>query len=263
MGLTRSIRHDRAFHIVAPALVLLGLIVGWELYATSSDVPQYVLPAPTDILAVLLQRPTLLVDNALVTGLEVALAFALSAVIGITVGVAAARSARFRDNAYPLIVASQAIPKLAIAPLFTVWFGFGIEPKVAVAFLIAFFPVAIGTAVGFQSVSHDLKMLGRSIGLTPAAALRHIELPSALPHVFGGLRVAATFAVIGAVVGEFLGADAGLGRLTAVAAQTLDTALLFAALLILALMGLAAYGSVALLGRLLAPWEPQDDGYAL
>jgi NitT/TauT family transport system permease protein len=154
-----------------------------------------------------------------------------------------------------LLVASQSVPKLALAPLFTVWFGFGLFPKVVIAFLIAFFPITVSTAVGLMSVDESILVMASSIGLTPSQRFLKIELPASLPTIFSGLKIATTFSVIGAVVGEFLGADAGLGRVALTASTTLDTTLLFADLAILAFFGLVSYGIVALLERLAVPWQ--------
>ena len=180
-------------------------------------------------------------------------------VLGIGLGVAVAKSRLFAETVYPVLIASQSVPKLALAPLFTVWFGFGLLPKVLIAFLIAFFPITVNTAAGLLSVDPGTLLMARSIGLTGLRHFVKVDLPSALPSLFAGIKVATTFAVVGAVVGEFLGADAGLGRLTLTASTTLDTTLLFAALTVLAALGLTSFALVAVVERLAIPWHTVAD----
>jgi NitT/TauT family transport system permease protein len=153
----------------------------------------------------------------------------------------------------PLIVSSQAMPKVAVAPLLLVWFGFGLLPKVLIAFLIAFFPVVISTAVGLASIEPEKIQLARSMGFGPSATFFKIRLPNALPSVFGGLKISITLAVVGAVVGEFVGGDAGLGYLLTVANGSMDTPLLFAGLVALTVLGVVLYLIVELAERLVVP----------
>jgi NitT/TauT family transport system permease protein len=153
----------------------------------------------------------------------------------------------------PLLVSSQAMPKVAVAPLFLVWFGFGLLPKVLIAFLIAFFPIVISTVVGLAAIEQEKIHLARSMGLGTVATFFKIRLPSALPSVFGGLKISITLAVVGAVVGEFVGGDAGLGYLLMVANGNIDTPLLFAGLIALTVQGVALYFLVELAERLAIP----------
>jgi len=238
-----------------PLLTLFVVALLWQGAVVVLRLPSYVLPAPTEILAVAVRSSASLLRNLEVTAVEVLIAFCLSVIVGLGAGFAGARSQLFRSTVYPLLVATQSFPKLAVAPLFTVWFGFGLEPKVAMAFLVAFFPIVLNTAVGLDSVEPSSRMLARSIGLRRTATFLKIELPSAAPSIFAGIKIASTFAVIGAVVGEFVGAAAGLGHLTEEAGAGLKTPLLFAALGVLTAMGLVAYGLVTLAERLLIPWH--------
>lgn len=239
------------------AATFLLLLAVWEGTVAALAVPKVVLPAPSAIGALFAQRPDLFLRNALVTLKEFGIGLAASIVIGIPLGVAAAKINWFARSLYPVIVATQSVPKLALAPLFVVWLGFGIFPKAVIAFLIAFFPIMVNTAIGVAAADRDLAMLARSLGFSAWQRFAKFEWPAALPMVFAGIKVAAPFAVIGAVVGEFIGADAGLGKLTLTASTTLNTTLLFAALTLLAVIGLASYVIVALIEQRLLPWHSE------
>src|SRR5262249_17578832 len=169
------------------------------------------------------------------------LGFALSIVVGIPLAIGIFMSPAFSRSVLPLLISSQAMPKVAVAPLLLVWFGFGLLPKVLIAFLIAFFPIVISTAVGLASIEPEEIHLARSMGLGPAGTFLKVRLPSALPSVFGGLKISIPLAVVGAVVGEFVGGDAGLGYLLMVANGNLDTPLLFAGIFALTVQGVVLY----------------------
>jgi NitT/TauT family transport system permease protein len=237
------------------ALLFVSILLLWQLGVGAAKLPAYILPTPTAVGAIFLQKGPMLWRNSMVTLEEFLFGFGTSVLIGVPLGIATAKSQLFSRTLYPLLVASQSVPKLALAPLFTVWFGFGLFPKVVIAFLIAFFPITVSTVVGLTSVDESILVMARSIGLTPSQRFLKIELPASLPTIFSGLKIATTFSVIGAVVGEFLGADAGLGRVALTASTTLDTTLLFADLAILAFFGLVSYGIVALIERLVVPWQ--------
>jgi NitT/TauT family transport system permease protein len=238
------------------ALLFVSILVVWQLGVRAAAIPPFILPAPSAIAAMLVAKGPMLWHSSIITFAEFFLGFIASVTIGIPLGILTAKSVLFRRTIYPALVASQSVPKLALAPLFIVWFGFGLFPKVLIAFLIAFFPVTVSTAVGLMDVNKEILTMGRSVGLTPIQGFIKIEIPSALPAIFSGLKIATTFSVIGAVVGEFLGADAGLGRVALTASATLDTTLLFSVLSILAFLGLASYGIVALIERIVVPWQP-------
>jgi NitT/TauT family transport system permease protein len=239
-----------------PFLMLLAIFGVWELGVRFTEFPEYILPAPSAIASAMCTRWAMLMDNAAVTLLEFVLGFGLSLIVGIPLGIAAAKSRVFSNVVYPLLVATQSIPKLALAPLFVVWLGFGLLPRVLIAFLIAFFPITVNTAMGLMNVDKDIITMTRSIGLSPWQRFFKVELPSAAPAIFAGLKVATAFSVIGAVIGEFLGADKGLGRVTIDASAVLDTPLLFAALALLAFLGLVSYALVCLLEAASLTWNP-------
>lgn len=246
-----------------PAVVLAAVIlVVWQVGVTASDMPQFILPTPFAIIGVIIRAAPLLLRNLVATLEEFGLGLAASILCGIALGLATAKSKIFGELVYPVLIATQSVPKLALAPLFTVWFGFGLLPKVLIAFLIAFFPITVNTAAGLRSTDPNVLTMARSMGLSATQRFFKVELPSALPAIFAGLKVGTTFAVIGAVVGEFLGADAGLGRVTLTASMTLDTPLLFAALTVLAALGLASYAIVAAVERVLVPWHADAEDAA-
>ncbi len=202
-----------------------------------------------------LEHLGLLIRHGWVTTKEILLGYLLSIVVGIPLALAIFLWPAFARSVYPLLVASQAVPKTAIAPLFVIWFGFGLVPKVLVAFLIAFFAIVINTVVGLESVQPEKIYLARSMGLSPLATFLKIRLPQALPAIFGGLKVAITLAVVGAVVGEFVGSDSGLGYLLLQATGSLDSPLLFAGFVPLTLIGAGLFLLIELIEWLAIPWH--------
>lgn len=252
----------RAVQRLLPAGFLLLLLVIWEIVAHVGSVPQYLLPAPTAIGARFVSSWSTLWDATLVTTSEVLIGFVVGVVLGIALAIPIAYSRLVRNTLYPLIVASQAVPKIAIAPLLVLWLGFEIWPKIAVTALMVFFPVTVTAAEGFSSVDRNLLDLLRSVNATPAQIFFRIRFPHALPHIFSGLKVGITLAVVGAVVGEWVGADSGLGYLLTYANTLLDSTLLFAALFLLIALGVVLFVIVEFAERVLLPWH-QDDGIVL
>lgn len=238
-----------------PVGALVALVVAWALGTWFLSVPSYLLPSPGEVWASLLANWGMLVDEAQITTIEVVIGYAASIVVGIALGMAIFLSPILGRSVYPLLVGSQAVPKTAIAPLFVVWFGFGLFPKVLIAFLIGFFPIVISTVVGLVSIDPDKLRLARSIGLGPWSTFFKIRLPQAAPSIFGGLKIAITLCLVGAVVGEFVGASNGLGYLLLVANGNLDSPLLFAGLLFLTAIGGVGFMMVALFERLIIPWH--------
>jgi NitT/TauT family transport system permease protein len=239
--------------VIYPVLTVVGTLVAWEVATRAFGIPAYLLPAPSRIAVSLVENVALILKHGWVTTIEIVLGFLLSIVVGVPLALAIFMWPAFSRSVLPLLVSSQAMPKVAVAPLFLVWFGFGLLPKVLIAFLIAFFPIVIGTAVGLASIEQEKIHLARSMGLGAAATFFKIRLPSALPSVFGGLKISITLAVVGAVVGEFVGGDAGLGYLLMVANGNIDTPLLFAGLVALTVQGVVLFFLVELVERLAIP----------
>lgn len=227
---------------LAPAALLLGLLAFWEVACREFGVPTYILPAPSQALAALWQwRGPLLSDHLPTTALEVLLGLCLSILLGVAIAALMHLSAPLRRALYPLIVASQTIPVVAISPVFLFWFGYSLTQKVAVVVLVTFFPIAVNTFAGLQSADPDLLAWMTAAGASRRRILIMVEIPAALPSFFAGLKVAAGVSVIGAVIGEWLGGQTGLGVFGRRAASTLKSPELFASVLLLALLGVALY----------------------
>ena len=243
----------RPLRRIAEGLVSLAVfLAAWKLLTVVTGTPEYILPAPEAVAerGVRAIGSGLLWDHAAATLLTIVLGFGLGAVTAIGVGIALGKSLVIERVLSPYIVAAQAVPVLALAPLLDIWFGGGLFSRVLVCALIVFFPIAIATMVGVRSADPLLREMLRSLGATPGQVTRRLEIPSALPVIFGGLRVGVTLSVIGAVVAEWVSASTGLGVLINIADQGLfDTPLMFVALAALAVIGLAFYGLVVLAER--------------
>ena len=243
-------------HWIPPAVLVLTLLA-WELLSRLSGLPAFILPSPllvADRLIRALADGSLL-RHAAVTLLEVVLGLCAGASTAMLFGYAIAKSRLFERLVSPFLVASQAVPIVAIAPLLIIWFGPGMFSKVLICSLIVFFPVLVNTVVGLRAVPRSLYELMRSLRASRWQMLRLLEIPAALPVFLGGLRIGATLSVIGAVVGELVGADSGLGFLINVGRGQYDTALVFVAIITLVLLALALYGIVVLLESRLLAWQ--------
>ncbi len=240
-------------------LLFAAMLVIWEGVARLFKLPEFVLPAPTSIIRVLIERQGPLSIAAWVTAKEVLFGFVLSAVVGAAVALVIARFAAFGRALYPLVVLFQTVPKIALAPLFILWFGFDLFPKVALIVVIAFFPVAINMLVGLQSVDPNLVALLRSVGASRNEILMRIQIPNSLPYLMAGLKVAVTLAVIGAIVGEFAGAQAGLGYMIQFASTQMETSLVFAALIEVSVLGLLFYYVIEFIEWRYVDWVPRTD----
>ncbi len=239
---------------------LLAALLAWDGLSHWASLPAFILPPPGAVWARLLTaiHDGSLADASLVTLTEVLSGLALGMSVAVVVGYALAKSRTAERLMSPYIVASQSIPIVAIAPLLVIWFGAGRLSKVLISALIVFFPILVNTVVGVRSVPADLRDLMRSLRATRWQTLTKLEMPAALPVLFGGLKIGATLSVIGAVVGEFVGADEGLGFLVNVGRGLYDTALVFVATFALIAMALVLYGLVAWLERRLLGWRNGD-----
>jgi NitT/TauT family transport system permease protein len=240
---------------LAPVATLAIMAVMWQLVVVAFRVPEYLLPAPSGIVTALAVEWRMLAFHTWVTLYEILWGFALALAVGVPLAMLIVASPPFERSVYPLLVASQSVPKIAIAPLLIFWAGIGIFPKVLVAFAIAFFPIVIDTVAGLRAVEPEMLHLARSMGAGERKIFLKIRFPGALPHIFAGVKVAVTLAVVGAVVGEFIQADQGLGYVLQQATAVLNTRLGFAAILILALIGIVLFVAVEVLERWLTPWS--------
>jgi ABC-type nitrate/sulfonate/bicarbonate transport system permease component len=239
-------------------LLLAGLVALWQGVASLHSVDDLTLASPSETLRALADDRSLLLDNAWVTLVEVLLGLAISVLAGLGFALAMHLSRTLREAAYPLLIASQAIPIVVLAPIFVLAFDYGIGPKLAIVALICFFPITVNVLDGLRSVEPELVKLMRSLGASRLQTLVKVELPSALPFFFSGLRVAATVSVIGAVFGEWAGADEGLGRLVLLGNNQLQTPRVYAGIVILTLMAMALFALVALAERLTCPWTKEE-----
>jgi NitT/TauT family transport system permease protein len=259
-GNNRSAKVSRRLPDWILSLALLVIVaVVWEAMIRLFHISSFILPAPSAIVGSLIENRGKLASSAESTALEILLGFGLAAVTGVIVALVIARFERFGRALYPLIVLFQNVPKVALAPIFILWFGFDLAPKIALIVVIAFFPVAIDMLAGLQSVEPSFVALMHSVGASRTKILLRVRIPHSLPHLMAGLKVAITFSVIGAIVGEFAGANHGLGYLIEFASTQLDTALIFAGLTVISVLGLAFYYLVELAERFLVPWSPKFD----
>ncbi|MBD0281839.1 MAG: ABC transporter permease [Thermoleophilaceae bacterium] len=244
--------------VLLTAALLVVFVAAWQGVASLDSVDDLTLASPVETLDALRDDWSLLWDNARVTLVEVALGLAISVAVGVVFAVAMHLSRPLRDAAYPLLVASQAIPIVVLAPILVLAFDYGIGPKLAIVALICFFPITVNLLDGLRSVEPGLLKLMRSLGASRLRTLRTVELPASLPYLFSGLKIAATVSVIGAVFGEWAGADEGLGRLVLLGNNQLQTPRVYAGIVLLTLMAVALFALAALAERLACPWNREE-----
>ena len=240
---------------LTPLAGIVGFLLAWQIFVVAWGVPAYLLPSPSAIGHAFIDQLPLLLSNGWITVYEMLAGYAMAVGIAIPLAIAITSSRRFNQLVMPTMLFFQIIPKVAIAPLFLVWFGVGATPKILVAFLISFFPIVIDAAVGLRSMSSEMTDLARSMGATRMQVFARFRLPTSLPYLFSGLKVAATLAIAGTVVGEFVGADKGLGYLLLVTNSNMESALMFATIVALTIIGLVFYYLVELLESFLIPWH--------
>ena len=246
-------RHALARYV--PSLALFAaLLVAWQAAGPLFGIREYLLPGPLAVARAALNFSIPWPTHVWITTLEIVGGFALAGTAGVLLGIAVAWSPVTARALVPFLVFVNTLPKVAVAPLFLLWLGYGIVPNILIAALIGFFPVVINTAVGLTQVDDELLDLGRVFGAPTWKVFLTIRLPNALPYVLSALKITATAAVVGAVVGEFVASQAGLGMVIVNAQTNLNTPVAFAALVWISLVGLALYGAVGLVARWWAPW---------
>ena len=238
-----------------PLLLLAGAIGVWELVVRAADVPDYLFPAPSSVARSLGSDAGVLGSATLVTVREIVLGYLLAVAVALGIAVLLHASAVLRRALLPLLVLSQTVPTVLLAPILAILLGYGIEPKLVVVAIVCFFPIVVNAVDGLRSADPELVRMMRTLHGSRLAIFRRVELPGALPAIFSGARVAATYAAVGAVFGEWAGSSSGLGFVILQSQPALDTALIFAAVLVLSAIALALYGLVGLAERLLVPWE--------
>jgi NitT/TauT family transport system permease protein len=245
-----------AFHrALKLSLTLIALVAAWELLCRALNIPVFLIPAPSQVAWRLYEKRDLYLIHTWTTLYETTAGFLLAVVFGILCAAIIVVIPKLRDIVMPLLLVAQLVPKVAIAPLLLIWFGYGLFPKVLVAFLVAFFPIVVNGASGLASVQPELLDLGHSLQASRWQTFWKFRIPTALPELFSGMKVAVTLAIIGAIIGEFVGGNRGLGYLIIVANQELDTPLAFAAIFLLSAAGIALYAIVEMLERMLIPWH--------
>jgi NitT/TauT family transport system permease protein len=237
------------------SITLIALLLIWQAATYLFRIPEYLLPPPTAIITDMAANWRLLADASVVTIGEVAAGFVLSVLIGVPLAALLSASLAVEKAIYPIIVGSNTVPKVALAPLLLAWFGFGITPKIVIVVLVTFFPIVINSVVGFKSLPPQMYYLARSMGASGAELFWLFRIPNALPSIFAGLKVASVLSVIGAVVAEFVGSDSGLGYAMMVATSDLNIARQFAAILLLSVIGTIFFWLIGRVERLLLPWH--------
>ncbi|TAH72734.1 MAG: ABC transporter permease [Anaerolineaceae bacterium] len=245
---------------------VLGVIVIWELSVRIFDIKEYILPSPSASVMAIITYWNAIRSNLLTTLYEIGLGFGVTVLISIPIATMISYSKIFQKTLYPFMVFVQLIPKVAIAPLFVIWFGFGVMPKILMVFLLSFFPLLMDAVAGLQSLNPRLYSMARTMNDSEWKFYWKIKLPNALPHIFSGLKTSISMATVGAVVAEFLGADSGLGYLLLRANGDINTKLLFAILVVLCLMGMVFFMIMGFIEKKVIPWHVsqrknlKDDG---
>ena len=244
---------------IGPTLTLLAIFVVWELAVRIFALPIWLLPAPSKIYLELGDWWTALPKHIWVTFYETFLGFIAAVVLGVILAVIIISSPFLRNTVYPLLVVTQSVPKVALAPILLVWLGINVWPIITVAFLVAFFPMVVNMATGLTLIPPEMLEMSRILRASWWQVLIKVRFPMALPHFFAGVKIAIAFAVIGAVIGEFVGSDSGLGFLILSASARMNTSLGFGAIVILSILGVGLFGVVAGIERLLSPWYLEEE----
>jgi NitT/TauT family transport system permease protein len=249
-ALSRSTRlgalRGQARLVVLPVIAAALVITGWEAVVRIKQIPNTLLPAPSAVAIRLTETLPFLLGQAVPTTLETIASFLISMVLGISLAVLICKSRLMRDALYPNIVLFQLIPKIALAPLFIVWLGIGSTSRITFGVFISFFPVVVATLTGLMSVDRDLLRLCKAVGADESRIYAKVRFPAAVPHLFSGLKIAITFAMIGVIVGEFITAQAGLGYMILFAASQAEMTLIFASIVVLCVIGLVLYGIIVM-----------------
>jgi NitT/TauT family transport system permease protein len=246
----------RLLGMVHPAIwTLVIVLVFWEVAVALWQVPVYILPAPSRIVQEIISYWPRLIYHSGFTISEILIGYVCSISIAVPLAILITYSKLAQKAIYPIIVASQTIPKVAIAPILLAWFGYGLTPKIVIVILLSFFPIVINTVVGLKSSSAEMIYLAQSMGANAWQTFWKFRLPQALPYVFAGLKLATVLSVIGAIVAEFIGADRGLGYVIVVAGSSFDIARQFAAIIFIAAIGMTFFAVIELAERFLVPWK--------
>lgn len=245
----------RLISISLPLLTFIGLVVMWQLAVIVFHVPNYVVPKPTQIPGALTSHWSAIISATGSTLEESLLGFLVAALTAIPLALAITTVKVLEKTLYPLLIVVQTIPKIALGPLFVIWFGFGLMPKIALVFLLTFFPILVASATGFKALDLKLVYLMRSMGASRSQIVTKLRIPEALPHIFGGLEVGIVMSTTAALVAEFIGSNSGLGYLLLQSQGQLETTLVFAIIVIISAMGVVFAGALLAIKWLLMPWS--------
>jgi NitT/TauT family transport system permease protein len=237
------------------AATFVAIFAVWEAAVLVLGVKPYILPKPSVVMTEMVARLPTVLDGALATLQPMLIGYVLAVAVGVLLALLVAFSQAFRDTLYPVIVFLQIVPKIAVAPLFLIWFGYGLLPKVLLVFLLSFFPIVVSAVSAFRSVDPDILDLARATGAGAGRIFWKVQLPHALPTLFTGFKVSAALSATGALVAEFVASDRGLGYLLVGYSNNMDTPMAFATILVISLMGLALYGAVEAIERIAIPWH--------
>jgi ABC-type nitrate/sulfonate/bicarbonate transport system permease component len=241
--------------ILFPSLFICFLIIGWEIYTSISGIEEWLLPAPSAIMAELFESRELLLNHGLQTILEALLGFLLALILAALLAVVIDLNILIKRTIYPLLVLSQTVPIIAVAPLIGIWLGLGLLPKVIIVALVCFFPIVISLADGLQQTDREMIRVLQSMGANRWQMYRYVKIPSALPSLFSGLRIAGTYCVMGAVIAEWLGAERGLGIMLTRASKSFLTDRVFATIFVISILSIIIYFVIELLARKLLAWQ--------
>jgi NitT/TauT family transport system permease protein len=247
-------RRELLVKLVSPAVFTVGLFVVWELLCRALKVPLAILPAPSDVFAALWQYRAPIWDNSFVTLWTTLAGFLLATSFGLALGIAVGWHRAIYDGIYPVLIGFNSIPKVAVVPVLILWFGLGEIPAILTAFLISFFPIVVNVATGLATTEPELEDVLRALGASKLDIMRKVGLPRALPYFFGSLKVAITLAFVGAVVSETVGANKGIGKLMLDAQAAFQVPIVFAGLLVLAVLGIVLYAATAMIEARFTGW---------
>ncbi|MBP1931666.1 ABC-type nitrate/sulfonate/bicarbonate transport system permease component [Ammoniphilus resinae] len=245
--------------LALPGSLLIALLIIWEMAVHLSGIEKWLLPSPSLILKSLWETKDLILHHSLQTLYEALLGLVIAVLVGVLIAIMIDLSTRIRQAVYPLLVVSQTIPIIAVAPLLMIWFGYGMTTKILVVALVCFFPIAVNLADGFRLVDQEMIRLLASMGASKGQMFRMVKLPAALPFFFSGMRIAGTYSVMGAVIGEWLGASRGLGIFMTRSSQSFLTDRVFASILVIVFLSLIIFGLIEGMARWLMPWHRRSD----
>ena len=243
-----------------PWIFVVSLLAIWELACIGLHVPVFVLPRPSQVTVSLYNQFGPIIDNAWTTLLRTLLGFAIAVVLGVVLGLAIGSSRLVYRGLYPVLVGFNSIPKVAVVPVFVIWFGIGTIPAVLTAFLVSFFPIAVNVATGLATIEPELLDVMRSLGAKKHKILMKVGLPRAMPYFFASLKVAITLAFVGTIISETVAANKGIGYLMMAATANFDTPLVFAGLFVIAVMGIVMYALFAVVEQRMTFWAKRGDG---